>query len=58
MKVTSVEACTCVVPLDSGVAIASRAISERHYTLVRVRTDTGTQRASASATAATGAGAS
>ncbi|MCH8945064.1 MAG: hypothetical protein IH910_09805 [Proteobacteria bacterium] len=31
------------MPLDSGVAIASRAISERHYTLVRVRTDTGTE---------------
>ena len=43
MKVTSVEACTCVVPLDSGVAIATRAVLERHYTLVRIRTDTGTE---------------
>ncbi len=43
MKITSVEASTCVVPLDGGVAIATRALSERHYTLVRVRTDTGTE---------------
>ena len=43
MKVTSVEARTCVVPLDSGVAFATRAVSERHYTLVRIRTDTGTE---------------
>ena len=43
MKVTSLESCTCVVPLESGVAIASRGIRERHYTLVRVRTDTGAE---------------
>ena len=41
MKITAVEACTCVVPLDAGVAIATRALTERHFTLVRVRTDTG-----------------
>ena len=41
MKIISVEACTCVVPLDRGVAIATRAVRERHYTLVRVRTDAG-----------------
>ncbi|MAF54400.1 MAG: racemase [Chloroflexi bacterium] len=43
MKVTSVEATTCVVPLDSGIAIATRAVTERHYTLVRVRTDAGVE---------------
>ena len=43
MKVTSVEAATCVVPLNSGVAISTRAIQERHYTLVRVRTDSGAE---------------
>ena len=41
MKVTKVEACTCVVPLDTGVAFSTRAVQERHYTLVRVHTDTG-----------------
>ena len=41
MKVTAVEACTCVVPLEEGLAIATRALRERHYTLVRVRTDAG-----------------
>ena len=43
MKVTSVEATTCVVPLDGGIAIATRALTERHYTLVRVRTDSGAE---------------
>ena len=43
MKVTQLEACTCVVPLDSGVAFATRAVQERHFTLVRVRTDTGAE---------------
>ena len=43
MKVTSVQACTCAVPLDKGVGIATRAIQERHFTLVRVRTDTGAE---------------
>lgn len=41
MRVTAVEATTCVVPLDLGIAIATRAVRERHYTLVRVRTDAG-----------------
>ena len=41
MQVVSLESCTCVVPLEAGVAFATRAIQERHYTLVRVRTDTG-----------------
>ena len=43
MKVTAVESNTCVVPLDTSLAIASRALRERHYTLVRVRTDTGAE---------------
>ena len=43
MKVTAVEATTCVVPLERGIAFATRAVSERHYTLVRVRTDTGAE---------------
>ena len=43
MKVVSVQACTCVVPLDRETAIATRTIHERHYTLVRVRTDTGAE---------------
>ena len=41
MKVQRIEACTCVVPLEKGLAIATRALPERHYTLVRVVTDTG-----------------
>lgn len=43
MKVTALEACTCVVPLEKGVAFATRAVQERHFTLVRVRTDTGVE---------------
>ena len=43
MKATSLEACTCVVPLVNGVAFATRAVTERHYTLVRVRTDVGAE---------------
>ena len=43
MKVTAVEATTCIVPLDRGIAFATRAVTERHYTLVRVRTDTGAE---------------
>ena len=41
MKITGLEACTCVVPLDTGLSLSTRALQERHYTLVRVRTDTG-----------------
>lgn len=41
MKVTSLEATTCVVPLDKGIGISTRNIRERHYTLVRVTTDIG-----------------
>ncbi len=43
MKVVSVEATTCVVPLDVGIAFATRAVAERHFTLVRIRTDTGAE---------------
>ena len=43
VKVTAVEATTCIVPLDRGIAFATRAVAERHYTLVRVRTDTGAE---------------
>ena len=44
MKVTKLEANTCVVPLEKrGLSISTRALRERHFTLVRVRTDTGTE---------------
>ncbi len=43
MKVVSVEAATCVVPLDVGIAFSTRAVAERHFTLVRIRTDTGAE---------------
>ena len=43
MKVTSLEACTCVVPLETGGALSTRALQERHFTLVRARTDTGVE---------------
>ena len=43
MKITSVEATTCVVPLETGISFATRAVTDRHYTLVRVRTNTGTE---------------
>ncbi|MFQ5947124.1 MAG: mandelate racemase/muconate lactonizing enzyme family protein, partial [Anaerolineae bacterium] len=41
MKVNAIEACSCVVPLEKGVAFATRAVQERHFTLVRLRTDAG-----------------
>ncbi len=41
MRIISVEAATCVVPLEGGIAFATRAVQERHYTLVRVRSDSG-----------------
>ncbi len=43
MKITRVEACTCAVPLDTGIAFSTRAVQERHYTLVRIHTDTGVE---------------
>ena len=41
MSVISVLASTVVVPLDIGVAIASRAVQNREYTLVRVKDSNG-----------------
>ena len=43
MKITRLEACTCVVPLETGMSIATRTIQERHFTLVKVRTDSGAE---------------
>ena len=43
MRVTRLDACTCVVPLETGMSIATRAIQERHFTLVRVTTDGGAE---------------
>ncbi len=43
MKVVALEACTCVVPLENGIAFSTRAVGERHFTLVRVVTDTGAE---------------
>ncbi len=39
--ITGVSAATVTVPLDIETSIAKRAITERHYTLVRVRDDQG-----------------
>jgi L-alanine-DL-glutamate epimerase-like enolase superfamily enzyme len=39
--ITDVSATTVTVPLDTETAIAKRAITERHYTLVRVKDDQG-----------------
>jgi L-alanine-DL-glutamate epimerase-like enolase superfamily enzyme len=41
MPVTSVLASTAVVPLDAGIAIATRAVQNREYTLVRVKNSSG-----------------
>ena len=44
MRVTELLATTCVVPLErAGLSISTRALTERHYTIVRVRTDTGAE---------------
>jgi L-alanine-DL-glutamate epimerase-like enolase superfamily enzyme len=40
-KITSVEARTIVIPLENATAFATRKVSERHYTLVRVRDEDG-----------------
>ena len=39
--ISEVSAATLVVPLERVTAIANRAITERHYTLVRVRNEAG-----------------
>ncbi len=41
MKVTEVAAATLVIPLRVVTALSTRTMAERHYTLVRVRTETG-----------------
>ncbi|MBM3956984.1 MAG: mandelate racemase/muconate lactonizing enzyme family protein [Gemmatimonadetes bacterium] len=41
MTITELRAATVVVPLDQEAAIAKRAITERHYCLVRARNRTG-----------------
>ena len=43
MKVTEVLAATVVVPLRNVTSFSTRTVSERHYTLVRVRTDEGVE---------------
>lgn len=43
MSVNTVLANTVVVPLDTGVNIATRAIRNREYTLVRVRSNNGAE---------------
>lgn len=42
-EITHVAAGTAVVPLDRGIAFSTRAVSERHYCLVRVTTDDGVE---------------
>ena len=43
MKVTELVAATAVVPLRTVTSFSTRTVSERHYTLVRVRTDEGVE---------------
>ena len=44
MKVSELLATTCIVPLErKGLSISTRALTERHFTMVRLRTDTGTE---------------
>ena len=43
MKVTELVAATAVVPLRNPTSFSTRTVSERHYTLVKVRTDEGVE---------------
>jgi L-alanine-DL-glutamate epimerase-like enolase superfamily enzyme len=43
MKVTEVLAASVVIPLKTPTSFSTRTINDRHYTLVRVRTDTGVE---------------
>lgn len=42
-KIESVSACAVSVPLDNVTSFATRTVSERHYLLVKVRSDDGAQ---------------
>ncbi|MEE8518071.1 MAG: mandelate racemase/muconate lactonizing enzyme family protein, partial [Dehalococcoidia bacterium] len=41
MKVIELTAATVVIPLRNVTSFSTRTVSERHYTLVKVRTDSG-----------------
>lgn len=43
MTVTEVLATSVVIPLQTPTSFSTRTINERHYTLVKVRTDTGVE---------------
>ena len=43
MKITELSAATVVVPLRNVTSFSTRTVSERHYTLVKVRTDEGVE---------------
>ena len=43
MKVTSLTANTVVIPLRTVTSFSTRTVSERHYTLVKVRTESGAE---------------
>jgi L-alanine-DL-glutamate epimerase-like enolase superfamily enzyme len=42
-KIVSIEAATARVPLDEPTALATRSVTERHYTLVQLRGDDGSE---------------
>ena len=43
MKIVSLEACTAVIPLERPPTFATRRVSERQFTLVRVRREDGVE---------------
>ena len=43
MKVTDVLATSVIVPLETPTSFSTRTVNERHYTLVKIRTDTGVE---------------
>lgn len=43
MKVTEVLATTAVIPLRNVTSFSTRTVSERHYTIVKIKTDEGTE---------------
>ncbi|MCK4726718.1 MAG: hypothetical protein KAT29_12985, partial [Anaerolineales bacterium] len=38
MKITQVDACTLVIPLQNVTSFSTRTVTQRHYTIVKVKT--------------------
>ncbi len=43
MKITQVDACTLVIPLQNVTSFSTRTVTQRHYTIVKVKTRDGVE---------------